>query len=161
MVVDPDRLRAVVLLKSRIWPGVVAPLLLFGLLIGFGSWSRSFPFWLLVLTGVTLACAAVLRGSALLADDIGLLVERRGRLTRSYRWDEIKEAGLMPAGFGRIALMIYPHGGPYDVPGPNSPTTVGSVWVWRWWTDRQTQRRVADLLRAHGVTPLHVPGARG
>jgi len=62
------------------------------------------------------------RDNEVLADDVGLLVRHRGRLVRSYRWDQIREAGLgYGSGMGWRGIIVFPDGGPNDVPGPNSP----------------------------------------
>jgi len=42
-----------------------------------------------------------------------------------WRWEEIVEVSVGPAGFGRVGLSVFPKGAPWDVPGPNSATGVG------------------------------------
>ncbi|MFI7073365.1 hypothetical protein [Micromonospora sediminicola] len=69
---------------------------------------------------------------------------------RSYRWSEIREAGIARPGFARLALAVFPEGGPWDVPGPNNAVMVGRVWQLRA-PDPETRDRVEALLRSHGV----------
>lgn len=125
----------VVLLRSRIWPAVLVPAALLAGIVAYGIWARRFPLDLLTIFAVTSLVSAVLfRGNAVLADDIGLLVRHRGRLSRSYRWDQIREAG------------------------PNSPTVVGKVWLWR--TTHEVRERIEAVLRQHGVTVIDKRGRR-
>ncbi|MGC4889279.1 hypothetical protein [Micromonospora sp. NBC_01392] len=124
--------------------GVLAAAVVVGLLLS------SFPYGPAALLVATVVAAWIQRDGALLADDTGLLVRHRGRVTRSYRWSEIREAGVTRPGFGRLALAVYPEGGPWDVPGPNSAVVVGRVWRLRQ-PDLATRERVEALLRSHGV----------
>ncbi|GHJ14103.1 hypothetical protein [Micromonospora sp. AKA38] len=102
------------------------------------------------LVGATVVAAWIQRDGALLAGETGLLVRHRGTVTRSYRWAEISQANLTRPGFGRLALAVFPDGGPWDVPGPNNAVLVGRVWQWSR-PDRGTRDRVEAALRAHGV----------
>lgn len=42
-----------------------------------------------------------------------------GTTVRWRRSGEIREAGIAQPGFARLALAVFPKGGPWDVPGPN------------------------------------------
>ncbi|MFI5832677.1 hypothetical protein ACIA5A_03270 [Micromonospora sp. NPDC051300] len=143
----------VVLFASRWWPAVLVPL---GLLALAAALALTLPrsigslIWPLGMTTASVVAAWRHRDGALLADDTGLLVRHRGTVTRSYRWSEIREATLARPGFGRVALAVYPDGGPWDVPGPNNATMVGRVWQWRR-PDPETRERVEAVLRSHGV----------
>ncbi|MEU7572799.1 hypothetical protein [Micromonospora sp. NPDC049240] len=139
------------LFASRWWPAVLVPLGLLALTIAIGLRLRTAS--LVAHTGLTAATVIAAwrqRDGALLADDTGLLIRHRGRVTRSYRWAEIREAGLTRPGFGRLALAVFPDGGPWDVPGPNSAALVGRVWQWRR-PDPSARERVEAVLRSHGV----------
>ncbi|MFI2712988.1 hypothetical protein ACH495_22980 [Micromonospora sp. NPDC018662] len=130
---------------------MLVPLGLLALTIAIGLRLRTAS--LVVYTGLTAAtviAAWVQRDGALLADDTGLLIRHRGRVTRSYRWAQIRQANLTRPGFGRLALAVFPEGGPWDVPGPNNAVLVGRVWQWRR-PDPSDRERVEAVLRAHGV----------
>ena len=148
----------VVLLRSRVWPAVLMPAA--GLIgsIAYGIWAHVFPTGFLPITSAVLVVSALLFGdNEILADDVGLLVRHRRRLVRSYRWEQIREAGLgYGNGFGWRGLTVFPDGGPYDVPGPNSPTVVGKVWLWR--TSKETRERIEKVLRKGGVTVIDKRG---
>jgi len=148
----------VVLLRSRVWPAVLMPAA--GLIgsIAYGIWAHVFPTGFLPITSAVLVVSALLFGdNEVLADDVGLLVRHRRRLVRSYRWEQIREAGLgYGNGFGWRGLTVFPDGGPYDVPGPNSPTVVGKVWLWR--TSKETRERIEKVLRKGGVTVIDKRG---
>ncbi|MFF5175812.1 hypothetical protein ACFY3U_24730 [Micromonospora sp. NPDC000089] len=139
------------LLRTRFWPAVLVPI---GVLVALTAVALRYDWAFLIGAavgiGMWLFFAVLLRGGGLLADETGLLVRERGRVVRSYRWDQIREAGLSQVGHGRMGLIVLPDGGPYDVPGPNSPVTIGQVWMLRG-PDRATRDRVAELLRAHGI----------
>lgn len=150
----------VVLLRSRIWPAVLVPAVVLAGAVGYDIWTRRPAAWLLtILAAVSVGSALLFRGNEVLADEVGLLVRHRGRLTRSYRWDQIREAGLLPVnGVGWRGMTVVPDGGPYDVPGPNSPTVVGKVWLWR--TPQEVRDRIQSVLRGHGVTVIDTTGRR-
>ncbi|WBB75136.1 hypothetical protein O7602_06310 [Micromonospora sp. WMMD1128] len=141
----------VVLFASRWWPAVLVPLGLLAVAVAIGV--RLHAASLIVFIGTTAATvvsAWLHRDGALLADATGLLVRHRGTVTRSYRWSEIHQAGLARPGFGRLALAVYPDGGRWDVPGPNSAVMVGQVWLWRQ-PDPESRERIEAALRDHGV----------
>lgn len=139
------------LLRSRLWPAVLLPVGVLAVLVPIGlRYNWGLVMGAAIGAGMSLCFAVLLRAGGLLADEDGLLVRERGRVVRSYRWEQIREAGLTPIGFGRVGLTVLPDGGPYDVPGPNSPVTIGQTWMWRG-PDRPTRERVAELLRAHGI----------
>ncbi|MFF0230997.1 hypothetical protein [Micromonospora sp. NPDC005254] len=145
------------LLASRLWPAVLVPLGALAALVAAGVWlAPTFPFVPVALLLTTVVVAWRQRGDALLADEIGLWIRRRGRVTRRYRWEEIREAGLTRPGFGQVALAVYPNGGPWDVPGPNSAVLVGRIWMLRK-PDRQITDRVNALLRSRGVRTIDSP----
>jgi hypothetical protein len=150
----------VVVLRSRIWPAVLAPAAVLVGSIAYGIWAQVFPTGFLPIIAAVLVVSALLfRGNEVLADDVGLLVRHRGRLIRSYRWDQIREAGLgYGSGIGWRGITVFPDGGPYDVPGPNSPTVVGKVWLWR--TPADVRERIEAVLREHGVTVIGKRGRR-
>jgi hypothetical protein len=140
-----------VLLVSRFWPAVLVPAGVLAAAVVTGVWLLdSVPFVPAALLLTTVIVGWLHRGNELLADETGLLVRRRGRITRHHRWEEIHQAGLTRPGFGQVALAVYPDGGPWDVPGPNSAVLVGRVWMLRM-PDRKAQDRIHDLLRARGV----------
>jgi hypothetical protein len=148
----------VVLLRSRIASAVVVPALLLAGGLAHAIWARQFPGDLLtIFAAIWLVSAIVFRRNAILADDVGLLVRHRGRLTRSYRWDQIREAGPGYGSFGWHGIAVFPDGGPYDVPGPNSPIVVGKVWLW---PGREVRERIEAVLRQHGVTLIDMRGRR-
>ncbi|MBM0256834.1 hypothetical protein [Micromonospora sp. 4G55] len=145
------------LLASRLWPAVLVPVSALALLVAAGIWlAPTFPFVPVGLLLATVVVAWLQRGDALLADETGLLVRHRGRVTRRYRWEEIREAGLTRPGFGQIALAVYPNGGPWDVPGPNSAVLVGRIWMLRK-PNQETRDRVNALLRSRGVRTFDSP----
>ena len=99
--------------------------------------------------GMILAVAR--RRNAVLGDDIGLLIRTRGGLSRSYAWSEIERMGWQHLGLWGSMLVVYPRGGPYDAPGPNSPIFVGRIW--------QPQRQrlldpLPELMQRHGIKKL-------
>ncbi|PWR06067.1 hypothetical protein DKT68_23655 [Micromonospora acroterricola] len=145
------------LLASRLWPAVLVPIGALAALVGAGIWlAPAFPFVPVTLLLATVLVAWWQRGDAVLADHTGLLVRHRGRVTRRYRWEEIREAGLTRPGFGQIALAVYPDGGPWDVPGPNSAVLVGRIWSLRK-PNQETRDRVNALLRSRGVHVVDSP----
>jgi hypothetical protein len=150
----------VVLLRSRIWAAVLAPAAVLVGSIACGIWAQVFPGGFLPIIAAVLVVSALLfRGNEVLADDVGLLVRHRGRLVRSYRWDQIREAGLgYGGGVGWRGVTVVPDGSPYDVPGPNSPTVVGRVWLWR--TSKEVRERIEAVLRKRGVTVVDNRGRR-
>ena len=152
---------AEVLLAAQVWPGVLVPAGVLAVLVTTGIWlAPSFPYCPVVILLPTVVLAWFQRGDALLADETGLLLRHRGRVTRPYRWDEIHQAGLArPAHreqpprrvwIAQVAVAVYPQGGPWDVPGPNSAVLVGRVWMLRR-PDRETRERVYAILRSRGV----------
>ncbi|MFI7216984.1 hypothetical protein [Micromonospora maritima] len=148
----------VVLFASRWWPAVLVPLGILAATIAVGV--RLHTASVLTYSGLTAATVVAAwyqRDGALLADDLGLLVRHRGQVTRSYRWSEIREAGIARPGFARLALAVFPEGGPWDVPGPNNAVMVGRVWQLRA-PDPATRDRVERLLRSHGVRISEPPG---
>ncbi|SCL53426.1 hypothetical protein [Micromonospora chersina] len=152
---DREHGGAEVLLASQLWPAVLIPAGALATLVAAGIWLMpSFPFAPAGLLLATVVVAWSQRGDALLADEAGLLVRHRGRVTRRYHWEEIREAELTRPGFGQVALAVYPHGGPWDVPGPNSAVLVGRVWRLRM-PDREIQDRIHALLRSRGVRTTH------
>jgi hypothetical protein len=150
----------VVLLRSRIWPAVLVPAAMLAGSVAYGVWARQLPCDLLtIFAAIWLGSAIVFRSNAVLADDVGLLLRHRGRLIRSYRWDQIREAGL---GYGNASgwhgITVFPDGGPYDVPGPNSPTVVGRIFLWR--TGRGVRERIEAVLRQNGIPVIDDRGRR-
>ncbi|WP_433113998.1 hypothetical protein [Micromonospora sp. CA-246542] len=151
---DPQKPDLDELLASRLWPAVLIPVGVLSALVAVGIWlAPTFPFLPVALLLTTIVVAWRQRGDALMADETGLWVRRRGRVTRRYRWEEISQAGLTRPGFGQVALAVYPHGGPWDVPGPNNPVVVGRVWMLRK-PDPQTTDRINALLRSRGVPAI-------
>ncbi|MGV9214618.1 hypothetical protein ACTFTM_22380 [Micromonospora sp. RB23] len=150
---EPDRDE---ILASRLWPAVLIPTGVLAALVAVGIWRATFPFVPVALLLTTVVVAWRQRDDALLADETGLWVRRRGRVTRRYRWEEIREAGLTRPGFGQVALAVYPDGGPWDVPGPNNAVLVGRVWMLRR-PDPQTTDRMNALLRSRGIRTIDSP----
>ncbi|GAB3955141.1 hypothetical protein [Micromonospora vulcania] len=147
---DEDLAGTTVLLASRLWPAVLIPAGSLAALVAVGIWQRSFPFIPIGLLLATVLVAWSQRGDALLADETGLLVRHHGRVTRRYRWEEIREAGLARPGFGQVALAVYPDGGPWDVPGPNNAALVGRIWMLRK-PSREIHDRINEFLRSRGI----------
>ena len=140
-----------VLGMSRVWPSVAAPAFVLAVLV-----LACVLYALVSLFGIAAATLAVVlalarRQNAVLADDVGLLIRRRGTLHRSYSWSDIERMGWRDAGWWGSALLVHPRGGPYEVPGPNSPVDVARLWHPR-------RSRLADpvleLALQHGIKPL-------
>ncbi|MFG1837437.1 hypothetical protein ACGFH8_03265 [Micromonospora sp. NPDC049175] len=138
-----------VLGRSRVWPAVAVPsamvvgLVVVAVLLDWVSWGG------LVLGAVSMVLAFVRWRNAVLADDTGLLVRDRGGLRRSYAWSEIERMGWQGN-----SLVVYPRGGPYDVPGPNASVTVARI-------AQPRRAHLADpmpgLLQTHGIKALSEP----
>ena len=140
-----------VLLAAQVWPGVLVPAGVLTVLVTTGIWlAPTFPYFPVGILLSTVVLAWFQRDDALLADETGLLLRHRGRVTRPYRWDEIHQAGLARPWIAQVALAVYPEGGPWDVPGPNSAVLVGRIWMLRR-PDRETRERVYAILRSRGV----------
>ncbi|MET8042404.1 hypothetical protein ABZU25_16265 [Micromonospora sp. NPDC005215] len=143
-----------VLGRSRVWPAVAVPVaVVIGLIVGavlfdWVGWGG------LVLSAGSIVLAFVHWRNAVLADDTGLLVRDRGGLRRSYAWSEIERMGWQDAGMWGSSLVVYPRGGPYDVPGPNASVNVARIW-------RPRRAHLADpmpaLLRTHGIKTISEP----
>lgn len=150
---------AEVLLAAQVWPAVLVPAGILAVLVGTGVWlTPTFPYLPVGLLLSVVVLAWFQRGDALLADETGLLLRHRGRVTRPYRWEEIHQVGLVRPWFAQVALAVYPRGGPWDVPGPNSAVLVGRIWMLRR-ADRETRERVYALLRSRGVRIAEEPPA--
>ncbi|MEV4537522.1 hypothetical protein AB0J82_27465 [Asanoa sp. NPDC049518] len=104
------------------------------------------------LVGAALVVAVTRRRNAVLGDDEGLLIQARGGLRRSYAWSEIDRMGWEDSGPFGSTLLVFPRGGPYDVPGPNSSIGVGRIWRPR--RRHLTPDPLPDLLRRHGIKSL-------
>ncbi len=147
---QPDG-EVVVLGESRPWPAIAIPaattvaMIIVWFVFQFVSW------YAVTLLVASIVLALTRWRNAVLADETGLLLRDRGGLRRSYAWSEIERIGWVDLGMWGSALAVYPRGGPYDVPGPNSPTRVGRIW-------RPRRRRLPDplpaLLEAHGIKTL-------
>jgi hypothetical protein len=145
-------MKPVVLAETHWWPGLPVLLGVIAALTVPMVIFQFYPFWLLSLLTAALITAVIRRGYAVLADEAGLLIRRRQKLKRSYAWAEIDRMGWVDTGFWGSSLMVYPRGGPYDVPGPNAATRVGGVW-------RPGRRRsgtdpLPELLQVHGIKSL-------
>lgn len=143
--------QVVVLAESKLWPGILAVIPMVTVTIVMIVRAR-FAVWSLMFFAVAaLVLALARRGSAVLADEHGLLIRRHGRIERSYGWADIERMGWQDSSILGANLVVFPRGGPYDVPGPNSPTTVGGVW-------RPGRRRLPDplpaLMMRHGIKTL-------
>jgi len=129
--------------------GALAVMIAVALVFRVGSWLA------LVAAGAAIVLAITRQGNVVLADDVGLLIRRRGELRRSYPWADIERMGWQEAGLWGSVLMLNPRGGPFDVPGPNSPP-IGVARIWR-----PRFRRPPDplpaLLRQHGIKTLREP----
>ncbi|MFF0154886.1 hypothetical protein [Micromonospora sp. NPDC005203] len=143
-----------VLGQSRVWPAVAVPvaivvgLIVSAVLLDWVSWFG------MVLGAASIVLAFVHWRNAVLADDTGLLLRDRGGLRRSYPWSEIERMGWQDGSMWGSSLVVFPRGGPYDVPGPNAPVTVARLW-------RPGRAHLADpmpaLLQAHGIKALGEP----
>lgn len=143
-----------VLGRSRIWPAIAIPGAVALTMIVVAVASGYVSFYLAIAVAVSLLIAVLRRGDAVLGDDVGLLVRTRTGLRRSYAWGEIERMGWVPTGMWGTMLQIYPRGGPYDVPGPNSSIDVARIWG-------PGHRRLAgslpELLQRHGIKALADP----
>lgn len=94
------------------------------------------------------------------ATDEGIVARIRGREELTYRWEDIDRLGWEPGTWGVIGgipfgsrVLIYPTGGPYDMPGPNHPVRVGAVQPPLPWQRREVAAEVSDhldgLMRRH------------
>lgn len=140
----------VVLDKSRMWPGIAVPaatMVVLGSVAVVTGFTFGYGF---IFLAAALSMAVFRRNNAILADDEGLLLRERGKLTRSWRWTEIDRLGWAAWGYWGARLVVHPHGGPYDVPGPNSPVRVGHVWNPR----RVGPDPLQPLMTRHGIRPL-------
>jgi hypothetical protein len=143
-----------VLGRSRVWPAVAVPVAIMvgvivaAVLLDWVSWGA------LVLGAASIVLAFVHRRNAVLADDTGVLVRDRGGLRRSYAWGEIERMGWQDSGMWGTSLVVFPRGGPYDVPGPNASVIVARIW-------RPRRAHLADpmpaLLRTHGIKTISEP----
>ncbi|MDG4820590.1 hypothetical protein O7635_01830 [Asanoa sp. WMMD1127] len=140
-----------VLGESRIWPAVAIPGAIAIVLVAVAAVFRLFSWWATGAVVASLVIALTRRWNAVLGDDVGLLVRSRGGLTRSYAWTEIERIEWVDGGMWGSTLQVCPRGGPYDVPGPNSATTVARIW-------RPRRRRHPDplpeLRQRHGIKSM-------
>ena len=143
-----------VLGESRIWPAVAVPGVAAVILVAVAAYFRFVSGLAVGAVGASLVVAVLWRRNAVLADDVGLLIRGRRGTRRSYAWSEIDRMGWLDTGLWGSVLELHPKGGPYDVPGPNSPVRPARIW-------RPGRRRHADpllpLLRRHGVKSLTDP----
>ncbi|MCY1144288.1 hypothetical protein OWR29_40375 [Actinoplanes sp. Pm04-4] len=140
-----------VLGRSRIWPAVAIPGVAAAALIVVAVALRYVPWYPLIVVGASLVVAVTRRGSAVLADDVGLLIRERRGTSRSYAWADIERMGWLPNSIGGAVLQVYPRGGPYDVPGPNSAAGVARIWGPG---RRRLEQPLAELRRRHGIKTL-------
>ncbi|MEV4346406.1 hypothetical protein AB0J83_18210 [Actinoplanes sp. NPDC049596] len=145
----------VVLGESRMWPGVLLPAALtIVVVVYYGAYLTT----VLGLVVAALIVALVRRRNAVLADDQGILIRNRRGLRRSYDWSQIERMGWVSAPGWGATLTVYPRGGPYDVPGPNSPAEVAGIWPKRRST---TPDPLPGLRDRHGIEPLYEKSPRG
>ena len=142
------------LAESRIWPAVLLPAVLGALLVAVSVVIGSVPWYGLLLVVIGLIVAVTRRGNAVLADEEGLLIRTRHGVRRSFRWSQIERMGWENTSAWTSEMVVFPRGGPYDVPGPNAPARPGRVW-------RSPLRRPADplpeLRARHGIKSLTDP----
>ena len=140
--------------QSRIWPAIAIPgaaaiaMIIVAVVLRYVSW------YAMGAVAASLIVALTRRRNAVLGDDIGLLIRARGRLSRSYAWSQIERIGWRDAGIWGSTLQVYPRGGPYDVPGPNSSTDVGRIW-------RPRRRHPSQHEAAGSAFRSSVRGSRG
>lgn len=140
-----------VLGQSRAWPAIAIPGAIMAAMIVVGVLFDLIN-WTVMAFGVASIVLAFTRWrNGVFADDLGLLVRDRSGLHRSYAWAEIERMGWVDMGMWGSSLSVFPRGGPYDVPGPNSSINVGRIW-------RPGRRHLADpmpaLLETHGIKTL-------
>ena len=144
-----------VLGQSRIWPAIAIPGAAAIAMIIAALAFRRVSDWALVIVAASIIMAVTRRRNAVLGDDVGLLIRTGKGLSRSYAWSEIERLGWQDTGIGGSTLQVYPRGGPYDVPGPNSPIGVGRIW-----RPRRRHLKVdplPELLQRHGMKALLDP----
>jgi hypothetical protein len=142
-----------VLGRSKLWPAIAAPAA-GAVILAVGAVVFHFVLWYpIAATAASLIVAVAHPRNAVLGDDIGLIIRARaGSLSRSLPWTDIERMGWQDSGMWGSTLRVYPHGGPYDVPGPNSPITVGRIWEPR---RRHRPDPLPELLQRHGIKTLH------
>ncbi len=141
----------IVLDESQSWPAAAIPAAALIAALPLALFLADI-FWYAVIGFVAaLAMAVFRRRNAILADDEGLLLREKGRVTRSWRWTEIDRIGWAAHGYWGARLVVHPSGGPYDVPGPNSPVRVGHVWNPR---RDPAADPLPGLRERHGLRPL-------
>jgi hypothetical protein len=118
-----------VLGQTRIWPAIVIPAAAAIALIIVAVVFRRASWIAMLAVAASLVLAVRHRRNAVLADDVGLLVRGRGGLRRSYAWNEIERMGWQDGSIWGSTLQVFPRGGPYDVPGPNSPIDLTHIWL--------------------------------
>ncbi|WP_250006901.1 hypothetical protein [Actinoplanes sp. M2I2] len=140
-----------ILAQTRLWPAIAIPGVA-AIAIVIGALATGYVSWYAV-GGVaaSFSIAVARRHNTVLSDDKGLLLRAGRALSRSYAWSDIERMGWRDTGLWGSTLQVHPRGGPYDVPGPNSPIDVGKVW--------RPRRRYADdpmpaLLQHHGIKTL-------
>ncbi|MER7586580.1 hypothetical protein ABTW72_03495 [Micromonospora sp. NPDC127501] len=141
-----------VLGQSQGWPAIAIPGVILVVMIVLEVFFDLLNWAVLAFGAASVIVAVTRLRNAVLADDLGLLVRDRSGLRRSYAWDEIERMGWADAGMmWGSSLVVYPRGGPYDVPGPNASINVGGIW-------RSCRRRSVDpmpeLLKTHGIKGL-------
>lgn len=143
--------QVLVLGKSRVWPFIAGPgaaaavMIVVGVLLHVVSWFG------IAAVAIAVAVALTRRRNAVMADEVGILVSRRGSLQRSYAWADIERIGWRDAGWWGSTLAVCPRGGPYAVPGPNSPTDVARIWHPR---RPHLADPLPELMERHGIKPL-------
>ena len=137
--------------QSRIWPAIAVPGTAAIVMIMVAVAGRDLYWYWAAAFAASVLIAVTRRRNMVLSDDIGLLVQTRRGLSRSYAWGEIERMGWRDAGMWGSVLQVYPRGGPYDVPGPNSSIGVGRVWRPR---RRPVDDPMAELLQRHGIKTL-------
>ncbi len=137
--------------QTRIWPAIAIPGAATIVLIIIAVVFRLVSWYALGAAAASLILGVTRRSNAVLGDDIGLLVRTRRGVSRPYTWSQIERIGWRDGGLWGSTLQVYPRGGPYDVPGPNSSVDVGRIWLPR-------RRRLPDplpgLRQLHGIKAL-------
>ena len=140
-----------VLGQSRLWPAIAIPAVSAIVMIIVAVAAHYVSWYLVGAVAASGVIAVTRRNNTVLSDDRGLLIGKRRGWCRSYAWSEIERMGWRDAGIWGSTLQVYPRGGPYDVPGPNSPIDVGRVWRPR---RRYVDDPLPELLQRHGIKTL-------
>ena len=135
---------------SGMWVGIASAVVLLiaaGGLVWFGGFSQLYGIGTAAAAAVvTVHTLITRRRDGVTREDPGLVVTVRGQRT-VHRWSGLLEVGWAGQGFpytGAGLLLRPVAGGPWDTPGPNTPTQVATLAVF----GRAGQRHARTVLAA-------------